>query len=106
MERVKKYGFTQAELDAHKVDDAGFHGQAFKEKNKTESANYAEEYIRNFLTHEPIPGITKEDEYYKKLLPQITVDDINAIGKKLDKNENQFIALTGPGSRIRKDFAN
>lgn len=102
LERVKKYGFTQAELDRTKSSMLASMEQAVKEKNKTESGNYAEEYIRNFLTQEPIPGITKEDEYYKKLLPRITVDDINAIGKKLNKNENEFIALTGPEAAAGK----
>ncbi len=105
LERVKKYGFTQAELDRTKASMLASMERAFNERNKTESQNYAEEYIRNFLTKEPIPGITKENEYYKELLPQITVDDINAVGKRLNKNENQLIALTGPEACARKGFA-
>jgi len=96
LERVKKYGFTKAELDRAKTNMLTFMETAFKEKNKTESSNYVEEYIRNFLTKEPIPGIEKGNEYYKELLPQITVEDVNAIAKKIDKNSNEFIALTGP----------
>ncbi|MDQ2721086.1 MAG: insulinase family protein [Bacteroidota bacterium] len=94
--RVKKYGFTKAELDRTKNDMLTSMETAFKEKNKTESENYTEEYIRNFLTQEPIPGIEKENAYYKELLPGITVEDVNAIGKKINKNSNEFIALTGP----------
>jgi zinc protease len=96
LERVKKYGFTKAELDRSKADMMNYMERAFNEKNKTESANYAEEYIRNFLTKEPIPGIANEYKYYKELLPQITVDEVNAIANQLSKNSNQFIALTGP----------
>jgi len=96
LERVKKYGFTKAELDRAKINMLTSIEQSFKEKNKTESGNYAEEYIRNFLTNEPIPGIEKENQYYKELLPQITVDDVNEIAKKLSQNSNEFIALTGP----------
>ncbi len=96
LERVKKYGFTKAELDRSKADMLNYIERAFNEKNKTESANYAEEYIRNFLTKEPIPGIANEYKYYKELLPQITVDEVNAITNQLSKNSNQFIALTGP----------
>jgi zinc protease len=96
LERVKKYGFTKAELDRSKADMLNYIERAFNEKNKTESANYAEEYIRNFLTKEPIPGIANEYKYYKELLPQITVDEVNAIANQLSKNSNQFIALTGP----------
>jgi zinc protease len=96
LERVKKYGFTPAELGRAKTDMLTSIERSLKEKNKTESANYASEYINNFLTEEPIPGIEKESEYYKELLPQITVEDVNAIAKKLDQNSNEFIALTGP----------
>jgi zinc protease len=94
--RVKKYGFTKAELERSKADMLYYIERAYNERNKTESAKYASEYIRNFLTKEPIPGIANEYKYYKELLPQISVDDVNAIAKKLSKNENEFIALTGP----------
>ncbi len=96
LERVKKYGFTKPELERVKADMLNYIEQAHNESNKTESANYAEEYIRNFLTQEPIPGIANEDKYYKELLPQITLEDVNAIGVKLNQNANEFIALTGP----------
>mgnify|MGYP001555083059 FL=1 len=96
LERVKKYGFTKPELDRIKEDLLNNIDQALKEKDKTESANYAEEYIRNFLTQEPIPGIANEDKYYKELVPQITLEDVNAIVAKLNQNDNEFIALTGP----------
>ena len=76
--------------------------RAFNEKNKTESANYAEEYIRNFLTKEPIPGIANEYKYYKELLPQITVDDVNAIGKKLDENQQSIYCADRAGTAAGK----
>ncbi|MEO6837403.1 MAG: insulinase family protein [Ginsengibacter sp.] len=96
MERVKKYGFTQAELDRTKSNMLASMERAFNEKDKTESANYVNEYVENFLSQEPIPGIQNEDKYYKELLPQITIEDINTIGEKLSQNSNEFIALTGP----------
>ena len=96
LERVKKYGFTKEELERVKKDMLSGMERAYNEKNKTESANYAEEYIRNFLDHEPIPGIANEYNYYKELLPQITIDDVNSIVKTLDQNPHQFIALLGP----------
>ena len=96
LERVKKYGFTKPELERVKEDLLNSIDQAFKEKDKTESANYAQEYIGNFLTQEPIPGIANEDKYYKELLPQVTLEDVNAIIAKLNQNDNEFIAFTGP----------
>ncbi len=104
LERVKKYGFTKPELDRAKSDMLSQMERAYNEKNKTESANYASEYIRNFLTQEPIPGIEKENSYYKELLPQITLEDVNSIGKKLQQNSNQFIALMGPEPAAGKEL--
>ena len=99
LERVKKFGFTQAELDRAKRTFLSQMNQLYNEKDKTESANYAEEYIRNFLTQEPIPGIEKEYEYYQKLLPQITLNDVNAVANILKQNTNKLIALTGPDTK-------
>lgn len=96
LERVKKFGFTEPELKRSKEDMMNYITRAYNERDKTESANYAEEYIRNFLTKEPIPGIANEYKYYKELLPTISLQDVNAINDQLNKNSNQFIALTGP----------
>ena len=96
LERVKKYGFNQDELDRAKKDMMAQMEQMYNERDKTESGDYAEEYIRNFLEKEPIPGIANEYQYYKELLPGISLGAINKIGKKLQQNPKQFIALLGP----------
>jgi len=93
--RVEKYGFTKPELERIKADMLNNMEQAFNEKNKTESSDYVQEYINNFLTHDPIPGIANEDKYYKELLPQITLEDVNNVVSKINQNNNVFIALTG-----------
>jgi zinc protease len=99
LERVKKFGFTPAELERAKTNMLTSIERSYKERDKTESGRYTSEYIRNFLTKEPIPGIEKELGYYKELLPEISVDDVNQIAKRLEKNANQFIALTGPSPK-------
>ncbi len=97
--RVKKFGFTEEELKRSKADMLNYIERAYNERNKTESVNYAEEYIRNFLTREPIPGIANELKYYKELLPQINVSDVNEVINKLSENSNHFIALSGPQTK-------
>ena len=102
LQRVKKYGFSQAELDRAKSTFMSQMSQLYNERDKNESSNYAEEYIRNFLTQEPIPGIEKEYGYYQILLPQITLQDVNAVGYALQQNANKLIALTGPERRTKQ----
>lgn len=96
LQRVKKYGFTQPELDRTKSNLLTSMENQLKEADKTESANYVEDYIQNFLSKDPIPGIKNEEKYYKELLPQINLADVNAVIKQIDVNSKKFIALTGP----------
>lgn len=96
LERVKRFGFTKAELDRVKSEMLNSMERSFKEKNKTESGRYAAEYIRNFLTGEPIPGIANEFEYYKQLLPIITLSDLKKVAEHVFENNRSFIALSGP----------
>jgi zinc protease len=104
LERVKKYGFTKPELDREKSNMLTQIEREFNERNKTESSNYTSEYISNFLTKDPIPGIENENKYYKELLPQITIEDVNDISKLLQKDSNEFIALTGPEAAAGKQL--
>lgn len=96
IERIKRYGVTEAELERAKTNILTRLERLVKEKDKTESANFVEEYIRNFLNNEPIPGIEAEYNYHKELLPTITLADVNNIGKGLNDNANFIIATTGP----------
>lgn len=96
VERVKRFGFTQAELDRAKKSLLTQIDQMYNERDKTESANYVEEYIRNFLQQEPVPGIEKEHEYYQQIIPAITLQEVNAVAVILKQNPNKLIALTGP----------
>jgi zinc protease len=96
IERVKRFGFTAAELDRAKRSTQARYERAYNDRTKTESADYVEEYVGNFLEHEPIPGIEKEYEYLKKLLPSITLEEVNGVSKVIKEQKNIFVYLTGP----------
>lgn len=81
-ERAKKFGFTEAELVRTKKSMMRNMDRAFNERDKTESKNYVEEYVRNFLNDEPIPGIENEFNYYKLYLDGITLQEINEYNAK------------------------
>lgn len=96
IERVKRYGFTAAELDRAKKSMQANYERAWNNRDKTESDNYVEEYANHFLQQEPIPGIDKEYEYVKTLVPGITLEEVNAISKKFKDEKNRFVYVTGP----------
>ena len=68
-ERARQFGFTATELEREKKDILSNYEKMAKESDKTESRSYADEFIRNYLDKECIPGIQKEFEIVKEYLP-------------------------------------
>lgn len=96
IERVKRYGFTAPELERAKKNMQAMYERTYNNRDKTESDSYVQEYIDNYLEQEPTPGIEKEFEYVKAILPGITVDEVNAVSKKFRDQKNRFLFVTGP----------
>jgi zinc protease len=94
--RVAKYGFTQGEFDRYKLDLLKRYEQAYNEKDKTESDDFAGEYIRNYLEKEPIPGIEYEYQLVKDSIDKITLADVNHLAAKLIKPDNRIIVVNAP----------
>jgi zinc protease len=95
-ERVTRYGFTQGELDRQKKKFLSSFENAFNERDKTESEQFSAEYIRNFLTEEPIPGIQFEYDFVKKYLSGITLDEVNETARKLITRDNRVVIVMTP----------
>ena len=93
-ERVRQFGFTSTELDREKKDVLSMYENIAKEADKTVSATFADEFVRNYLTRECIPGYQKENEIVKEFLPGITLDEINKLGQSLTSDDNLLVLLT------------
>jgi zinc protease len=96
IERVKRFGFTAPELERAKKSMLSNYERSYNNRDKTESGNYVDEYVNHFLQQEPAPGIEKEYEYVKTLVPGITLDEVNAVSKKFKDDKNRFVYVTGP----------
>ncbi|MEI8202663.1 MAG: insulinase family protein [Bacteroidota bacterium] len=95
-ERVKRFGFLASELERQKDQMLSDYEKNAKEFDKTESVNFAGEYVSNFLHQDPIPGIKNEFKYVKKFLPEITIEDINKLSAKWITDENRVVVITSP----------
>jgi zinc protease len=96
-ERARQFGFTANELDRTKKSMLKNMERAFNEKDKTESDGYADEYVRNFLTKEPIPGIANEYLYYQTFLPGITLEEVNKYAARIiPQGGKKFAVITSP----------
>jgi zinc protease len=96
IERVERFGFTEAELERIKKSMIASYERAYNNRDKNESENYVEECLRHFLRQDAIPGIEKEFEYVKALLPAITLQEVNAMVNRFKDQENRFVFLMGP----------
>jgi len=96
VERVKKFGFTQGELDRVKKSQLASIERSYNNRDKTPSEQIIEEYIQYFLQQEPSPGIETEFNYTKELLPGIKLEEVNAIANELKQNEKVFASIQGP----------
>jgi zinc protease len=96
IERVKRFGFTEAELERAKKNTLSFYERLWNNRDKTESANYADEYIRHFTDEECVPGIDTEYEYVKAMLPGIKLNEVNALTDLYRNSQHLFSYVTGP----------
>jgi zinc protease len=94
--RIKKYGFTSSELEREKLEMLSRMERAYNERDKTESRRYAAEYIRNYLTDEPIPGIEYEYHLYQKYIPEISLPEVNRVAGELITDKNRVVLVNAP----------
>ena len=94
--RVMQHGFTATELEREKIQALRGIEKAFKERDKTESRPFIDEYIRNFLHNEPIPGIEVEFNLYKQFLPGITQQDVDKQIREQITKGNRVITVSAP----------
>jgi len=95
-EKMKRYGFTQSELDRAKLNLLSFYEKAYNERNKTKNDAYVKEYIDNFLNFSPVPGIEWEYKNSKELLSILSLDMVNEVAAKFVTDKNQVVTMTGP----------
>ena len=94
--RIRRFGFTATELERAKKDALRGMEDAYLEREKTESGGFADELDRHFLEAEPVPGIGYEYELYRRFLPGITLDEINAIAGRWITPHDRVVAVSGP----------
>lgn len=97
-ERARRFGFTDGELDRTKKMMLKSIERAYNERDKTESAQLASEYIRHFLEDEPAPGIDNEFKYYQRFMEEITLNEVNGYAARTipPSDAPKLVILTGP----------
>jgi zinc protease len=95
-ERMAKFGFTAGELETVKKKIEASNEKQFKEKDKTKSSAYVQQYLNNFLIGSAIPSEEFTHALTKKLLQTITLAEVNAAAKAMVTKDNQIIVVQAP----------
>ena len=96
VDRVARFGFTATELNREKLNLQRGLQRAVIEKDKSPSGPLADEFVRNFIQAEPIPGIVYEYGLNQRFLPEITLAEVNALAKDWMPDRNRLVAITAP----------
>ncbi len=70
--------------------------RAYAERDKTPSSAYVQDYIDNYLTGEPSPGIEYEYKLVQQLVPTITLPDVNKLASNWITDDNRVIVAESP----------
>lgn len=92
--RVLQFGFTESELERARQDALNFIDQAYNDRENTTSTRFVEEYTRNFLEDETIPGIAYERELFHRYIPEIELEEVNEIAADYLRDSNRVLVVS------------
>ena len=95
IERVKRYGFAQTELDRAKKNFIQSVESTRKELSKIESDSYVQKYLQHFLLGTVAMGIDDECDFYKKNIEGITLAEVSSLSKDWFVDTNRDILVMG-----------
>ena len=96
IDRVARFGFTATELNRQRLNLQRFLERAVIEKDKSPSGPLADEFVRNFVQGEPIPGIVYEYGLNQRFLPEITLAEVNSLAKEWMPDRNRLVVVSAP----------
>ena len=95
-EKIKRFGFTGAELERAKTNLLKRVETAYKDRDHQKNNDLVREYVRNYLDNEPIPGIEWEYQTLQMVLPKLTVDMVNQVAKSYVTDKNLLVTIMSP----------
>src|SRR3954463_12365782 len=96
LKRVTTFGFTATELDRAKRANMAASERAAEESPDRESPSRADEYTRNFLQREALPTIWQELAFHRRFLPEIALNDMNALATDWFPEANRLVVAVTP----------
>ena len=96
LERAKRYGFTQGELDRAKAEILAQWEKYYKERDKISNDEHISDYVGNFLEGDAYTSAEFGYQAVQAILPTITVADFSQRLGKWIGSKNVVLVVQGP----------
>jgi len=96
LERVKRYGFVQGELDRAKAEILTRWEKYYKERDKISNEEYVNDYMNHYLEGDAYVSAETGYMFVQGIMPSITLDDFNQRLEQWTTEENQVLVIEGP----------
>jgi zinc protease len=96
LERAKRYGFTQGELDRAKAQILTQWDKYYNERDKIHNEAYINQYVENYLNGDAYLSAETGYMFVQALLPTITLEDFTSNLNSWITDQNQVLVIQGP----------
>ena len=95
-ERVERFGFTATELERGKTALLRNMESRYAGRDSRPSTLFAEQYTQAFLMARPVPSIDFERALVERFVPEITLEEVNAVGREWIDGASRVVVITAP----------
>ena len=96
VERIRQHGFTQSELTRAKSIYQNAAERKVKMLTDFRNSHFVSQYIKHFLTNDPILSPEQELELNTQFDKEVTLDEVNRAVKEMITDKNQVAVMYGP----------
>lgn len=96
VERARRFGFTQTELDREIADNLAGIERWYAERDKRDNNYYVENCVRHFLDNTPMMSPEDDYEFSKAVYSSVTLEDINSVLSSLMTEKNRVAVSYAP----------
>ena len=95
-QRVERFGFTATELERGKTALLRATERRNASRESRPSTVFAERYTQAFLMSRPVPSIDYEGALVERFVPEIALEEVNAIGRRWVDDASRVVMVTAP----------
>lgn len=93
VKRATEHGFTEAELLRARSNYGTALDKLQRERDRYTSTRYARDYVRAYLEGEPIPSIDDNCSIMRRIVGQVSLDEVNAHLRRLVSTTDRNVVL-------------